>query len=188
MSDDRIIDFNELKNRVNEKDIDKFEGYMYDLFYKTQTGEMSLSDFSSNISKYMEENNISQQKLFDIQKKVMERYGFDPSGMEDSLKNMGIDISLEDMQPDYEKLRKKMSFQEKYNKKVLTKQIEEYSIQNENNNVRIILDKEYVTIVSEKSIDLNDTELNEFLCSYKKMVDGNTLKITMCQNSSIYDY
>ncbi|MDY6012549.1 DUF3867 domain-containing protein [Clostridium sp.] len=188
MSDDRIIDFNELKNRVNEKDIDKFENYMYDLFYKTQTGEMSFSDFSSNITKYMQDNNISQQKLFEIQKKVMERYGFDISSMQDSLKSMGIDVDLNDVQPDYEKFRKKISFQEKYNKKVLTKQIEEYSIKNNNNDIKIILDKEYVTIISEKSIDLNDNELNEFLCSYKKMVDGNTLKITMCQNSSNYDY
>ena len=28
MSDDRIIDFNELKNKVKETDIDKFENYM----------------------------------------------------------------------------------------------------------------------------------------------------------------
>ena len=32
MSDDRIIDFNELKNKVKETDIDKFENYMYNLF------------------------------------------------------------------------------------------------------------------------------------------------------------
>ena len=108
--------------------------------------------------------------------------------MQDSLKSMGIDVDLNDVQPDYEKFRKKISFQEKYNKKVLTKQIEEYSIKNNNNDIKIILDKEYVNIISEKSIDLNDNELNEFLCSYKKMVDGNTLKITMCQNSSNYDY
>ena len=88
MGDDRIIDFNEIKNRVNEKDIDKFESYMYDLFYKTQTGEMSFSDFSKNLSEYMAKNNISEKKLFEIQKKIMERYGFDPSSMEDSLKQM----------------------------------------------------------------------------------------------------
>ena len=33
MSDDRIIDFNELKNKVKDSDVDKFENYMYDLYY-----------------------------------------------------------------------------------------------------------------------------------------------------------
>ena len=27
--DDRIIDFNEIKNKANEKDVDKLENYMY---------------------------------------------------------------------------------------------------------------------------------------------------------------
>ncbi len=188
MSDDRIIDFNELKNRVNEKDIDKFENYIYDLYYKTQTGEMNLSDFSTNIADYMAKNNISQKKLFEIQKKVMERYGFDPSSMEENLKSMGLDLSLEDVQPDYEKMRKKMSFKEKYNKKIESKTVDTYYIRNQINDVKINLDKEYVTLISERTIDLNDTELNEFLCSYKKMVDGNTLKVTICQNSNIYEY
>ena len=31
---DKIIDFNELKNKVNEKDIDNFESYIYSLYYK----------------------------------------------------------------------------------------------------------------------------------------------------------
>lgn len=174
MSDKRVIDFNELKNRVNEKDIDKFEEYMYDLLYKTQTGQMTLGDFSANLSKYMAENNISQKKLFEIQKKVMERYGFD--------------LDSVDLDSDYEMLRKKASFQEKYNKKVVTKPVDEYFIENANNKVKIILDKEKVVLISEGNIDLNDNELNEFLCSYKKMVDGDVLKITICKNSNVYDY
>ena len=28
---DRIIDFSEIKNRINDKDIDKFESYIYNL-------------------------------------------------------------------------------------------------------------------------------------------------------------
>ena len=33
MSDDRIIDFNELKNKVKDSDIDKFEDYIYKLYF-----------------------------------------------------------------------------------------------------------------------------------------------------------
>ncbi|MGL4571135.1 MAG: DUF3867 family protein [Clostridium sp.] len=188
MADDRIIDFNELKNRVNDKDIDKFENYMYDLFYKTQTGEMSLGDFSTNLSKYMAENNISEKKLFEIQKKVMERYGFDSTQMEDSLKQMGVDINLKDTAESYEQVRKKLSFKEKYNNKLIAKPVEEYFIENENNKVKIILDKNVVNIISDKNIDLNDNELNEFLCSYKKMFDGESLEVNISENSKTYNY
>ena len=31
--DDRIIDFNEIKNQAREKDVDKLENYMYSLYY-----------------------------------------------------------------------------------------------------------------------------------------------------------
>ena len=33
MSDDRIIDFNDLKNKVKDSDVDKFEQYIYNLYY-----------------------------------------------------------------------------------------------------------------------------------------------------------
>lgn len=188
MGDDRIIDFNEIKNRVNEKDIDKFESYMYDLFYKTQTGEISFSDFSKNLSEYMAKNNISEKKLFEIQKKIMERYGFDPSTMEDSLKQMGVNLDLNDKAETYEKVRKKLSFKEKYNNKLIGKTIEEYFIENETNKIKILLDKNIVTIISDKNIDLNDNELNEFLCSYKKMFEGEALEVNICENKKTYNY
>ena len=35
---DKIIDFNELKNRVNDKDVDQFESYIYSLYYKVAEG------------------------------------------------------------------------------------------------------------------------------------------------------
>ena len=47
MSDDRIIDFNELKNKVKDRDVDKFENYMYDLYYSVADGSMTMSQFTS---------------------------------------------------------------------------------------------------------------------------------------------
>ncbi len=32
MSDDRIIDFNDLKNKVKDSDVDKFEQYIYIIY------------------------------------------------------------------------------------------------------------------------------------------------------------
>ncbi|WP_394896025.1 DUF3867 family protein, partial [Clostridium baratii] len=43
-------------------------------------------------------------------------------------------------------------------------------------------------IISDKNIDLNDNELNEFLCSYKKMFEGESLEVNICENKKTYNY
>ena len=102
--DDRIIDFNELKNRAKEKDedklVDKLENYMYSLYYDMAQGKITMADFTKNIYKYMEENNITQEQFFNIQKKLMERYGFDSSMIDEQLKSAGINVS--EISSDYE--------------------------------------------------------------------------------------
>ena len=86
-------------------------------------------------------------------------------------------------------MRKTLSFQEKYENKVETKAVSIYKIKNEKNDLEIIIDDVNVIIASSKKVDLNDSELNEFLCSYKKVKDNNTLKIKVFENvNDEYDY
>ena len=61
---DRIVDFNELKNKARDKDIDKFESYIYDLYYSVAQGKMSMMELSREITKYMNENNINGKIAF----------------------------------------------------------------------------------------------------------------------------
>ena len=111
---DRIVDFNELKNKARDKDIDKFESYIYDLYYSVAQGKMSMMELSREITKYMNENNISQEKFLNIQTEMLKRYGFDMGDIEGQMKNLGIDMSNLGIQGgDYENLRKTLSFQEK---------------------------------------------------------------------------
>ena len=184
---DRVIDFNEIKNRVNDKDIDAFESYIYNLYYKLAVGRLNMSDFTKEMTEYMNKNNISQDKFIKMQAKLMERYGIDTAGFEEQLKALGLNnTSLGGM--DYEKTRKTLSFQEKYKSKLKVKGATEYAIKNERNNIVILLDNKNVIIRSEQRVDLNDTELNEFLCSYKKTVEEEMLKISICDNVKEYDY
>ena len=44
--DDRIIDFNDLKNKAKEKDVDKLEDYMYSLYYEMAEGKITMSEFT----------------------------------------------------------------------------------------------------------------------------------------------
>lgn len=182
--DDRIIDFNQLKNKAKEKDVDKLEDYMYSLYYEMAQGKITMADFTKNIYKYMEDNNISQDKFLNMQKKLMERYGFDSSMIDEQLKNIGVD----NINVSYENIRKTMSFQEKYKDRLVNKAISYYTISNEKNNVEIIVEEDNVIIQSEGKIDLADLELSDFLCSYKKVRQDNLLNIKLCENVKKYNY
>ena len=183
---DKIIDFNELKNKAKDKDIDKFEDYIYSMYYKLAEGKMNMSDFSKNIMSYMQENNISQDKLLNIQKKFLERYGFDSSTLEEQFKIPGFNMNNSEL--NYETMKKTISFQEKYKSRISTKTISEYFIKNEKNDLKVLLEKEEVILVSENNIDLNDNELNEFLCSYKKVIEDKKIQIVLCENIKSYEY
>ena len=182
--DDRIIDFNQLKNKAKEKDVDKLEDYMYSLYYEMAQGKITMADVTKNIYKYMEENNISQDKFLNMQKKLMERYGFDSSMLDEQLKNLGVDNS----NINYENIRKTMSFQEKYKDRLVNKAMSYYTISNEKNNIEIIVEEDNVVIQSEGKIDLSDLELSDFLCSYKKVREEKPLNIRLCENIKKYNY
>lgn len=179
---DKIIDFNELKNKVKDKDVDKFEDYIYSMYYKLAEGKMNMGEFSRNIMTYMEENNISQDKLINIQKKFLERYGVDPSMIEQQFKIPGMNVN------DYSSMKKTMSFQEKYKSRMSSKVMSQYFIKNEKNDLKALIENEEVILTSEKSIDLNDTELNEFLCSYKKVIEDKKINVVLCENVKKYEY
>ena len=55
------------------------------------------------------------------------------------------------------------------------------------NDIKIIIDKENVTLISSKSINLVDSQLNEFLLDYKNMI-GKKMKVSICENCKEYDY
>ena len=184
---DRIIDFNELKNRVNDKDIDKFESYIYSLYYDMSSGKLSMADFTKKMMEYMKQNNISQDKFLKMQTKLMERYGFDGSAIEEQIKSLGLNNVIPGA-GDIEKIRKSMSFQEKYKDRIKVSTVNTYFIKNDKNNINILTDGEKVILTSEGKIDLNDLELNEFLCSYKKVIEDKNLSISICESVKEYEY
>ncbi|MBU5334883.1 DUF3867 domain-containing protein [Intestinibacter bartlettii] len=220
MSDDRIIDFNELKNKVKETDIDKFENYMYNMYFSVADGSMTMAQFTSKIYDYMRENNISNEKFMNMQKKLLERYGVDESEIERQLKNMGINpndlsslssmnindirnnnINLNNNKPKKEEPKVEFvpvdNIQETivknsdfYNKFATRLEYDSYivsKLKNDVNDLKIIINKERVTLMSEGAINLVDSQLNEFLLDYKNMI-GKKMKVTICENCKEYDY
>ena len=205
MSDDRIIDFNELKNKVKDSDVDKFENYMYDLYFSVADGSMTMSQFTSKIYEYMRENNISQEKFIKMQNKLLERYGVDPKELDKQMKNFGLDpnnLNLEDLNkftynsPNVGSATKKTNntsidtnsdFYKKYSENLQSQELIITSLTDEVNDIKIIIEKEKVTLISEGKINLVDAQLNELLLSYKSMYNGK-LKVVICENCKEYDY
>ncbi|MGL4774257.1 MAG: DUF3867 family protein [Clostridium sp.] len=183
--DEKVIDFNELKNKVKDTDIDKFENYIYDLYYKMSAGSLGMADFTKELYKYMEENNISQDKFIKIQKKLMERYGMPTDMFEEQLKMAGFNI---DAGADYEKIRKTMSFQEKYKSRVTNKVQMSYFIKNDKNDVEILLEERNVIVLSNNRVDLTDVELNELFVSYKKLNEDKPLNVKICESIREFEY
>lgn len=218
MSDDRIIDFNELKNKVKETDIDKFENYMYNLYFSVADGSMTMSEFTSKIYDYMRENNISNEKFMNIQKKLLERYGVDEAEIERQLKSMGInpndlnsmgsmnindirnytmnsnnnssqDPKIEVVPKDdiKETIVKNSDFYNKFSQRLEYDSFIISYLKNDVNDLKIVINKENVTLMSEGSINLVDSQLNEFLLDYKNMI-GKKMKVKICENCKEYDY
>lgn len=185
--DDRVIDFNELKNKVKEKDVDKFESYIYSLYYDMAQGKLTMSEMTKGLREYMDQNNISQDKFIKMQKKLMERYGFDTGAFDDQLKALGLDTTM-DMQKDYEKVRKTIGFKEKYKGDLVIKSITEYKIKNSINDIVLLIDGKDIIIRSEGKVSLEDNELNEFLCSYKKVNNDDMINISIFENVKTYNY
>ena len=185
---DRIIDFNEVKNRVKDEEVDKFESYIYSLYYKMMEGQMSMADFSDEMKAYAIENNISEDKFFKLQTKMMERYGVDSKFIEEQLKRAGINPSVQGNPINYEATRRAMSFHEKYKSRIQTKMFTTYYIKNIKNDIKILIDGVDVILSSHGEVDLTDTELNEFLCSYKKLNDDKELNISIYNNAKEYQY
>lgn len=183
-----VIDFNELKNKVTDKDVDKFEDYIYSMYYSLAQGQMTMAQMSREIMKYMEDNNISQEKFINIQKKVMERYGISGDELDKQIKAMGINPLSNPTGEGYEEARKVLGFQEKYKSRLTIKSVSIYRIKNEKNDVEILLNEDDVLLKSHNGIDLTDSELNEFLCSYKKVREDKMLNISICEGAKTYLY
>ena len=196
MSDDRIIDFNDLKNKVKDSDVDKFEQYIYNLYFSVMDGSMTMAEFSRKIYDYMNDNNISQEKFINIQKKFMQRYGMDSEEIEKQLKSFGIDtnkvgfgnINFNNItEKDVESIKKATGFYEKYGNKINPKSCISTFIKNDINDIEITIDQEKIILCSSKKVNLMDAELNEFLLSYKNMF-SKKIRVILCENSSEYNY
>ena len=52
----------------------------------------------------------------------------------------------------------------------------------------ILLKDTEIIIKSEGKVDLGDNELNEFICSYKKLYSDDKIKVSIFEDVKTYEY
>ena len=176
MSD--VINLNEFKNKVRDKDIDELESYVYSLYFQVAEGKMTLADVNREIRKYMEDNSISETKFMEIQKKLVERYGYNADDLEKQLLDGGQGLFLQKNQPLLEKYGNTIKEMKGFRK----------DIKNDRNVLTLFCSGTKVIILSEKKIELEDNELQEFLVSYKRQAGNDILEIELAENASHFQY
>ncbi len=174
MSD--VIDINSFKNKVRDKDIDELESYIYSLYYKMAEGKLTMADVNFEIAKYLEENSISEKKFIEIQKKLIARYGYDPSFIDQQMGEGSFN------------LKAAATLKQKYGDSQTEAMMIQKTVKNQRNDLTIIGNGREVHIFSSKRVDLDDNELNEFLVSYKRQYGDEPIKVRVSSNIEEYDY
>lgn len=200
MSDEKIISFEDIRNRVKESDIDLFEEFIgeeiMDLDYE---GDLNLLDFIKKVSDYQEENNIPNKKFLDMQKQFMERYGFElvnpsPEELEKIKKSLNSKANIDklkslDMNNPVSMIRTSalLSLRADFEDKAYEKNIIQLDLKNDKNDLKIIFNGENVTVISEKKIDFSDEDINKAIANYRAIV-GDSIRIQICEATNSYDY
>ncbi|WP_101772449.1 DUF3867 family protein [Peptostreptococcus faecalis] len=195
MSDEKIIDFKNLQEKIKDSDLDKFEKYIYNMYDEVVSGKVSMFEFSSKIADYMKENNISEEKFVNMQKKLMQRYGLDPDTMEEEMERINKTVtgervfkgSEEAIGLDAIKTGRKINFYERHKDDIKEKKILEYTLKTDKNDVKILLERNQITLISEQKIDLSDQEINLLIADYRETTNEK-IKILICEASNSYFY
>ncbi|PKK39517.1 hypothetical protein ABB02_01231 [Clostridiaceae bacterium JG1575] len=175
MSD--VIDINEFKKRVRDKEVDQLEEYVYSLYYEVAQGKMTLAQMNREILAYNKEHDISQEKFMELQKKLVERYGYDPDELEKQLLGAAGPLNL----PQNNLLGK-------YGASIEEQAGYRKVIRNATNQVVIFCLGQNIVLLSENTVDLSDSELNEFLVSYKRQLGEKPLQVELAEGIRRFQY
>ena len=53
---------------------------------------------------------------------------------------------------------------------------------------KYFLNEKELIIKSDKKVNFKDLELNDFICSYKKTLDDDKIKVRVCDSETTYEY
>ncbi|SFE27222.1 DUF3867 family protein [Peptostreptococcus sp. D1] len=196
MSDDKVISFNKRKSKVKSSDVDKFEEFISDLMYGFNIGEVSMFEVSRRLNKYMNENNFSAVKFDEIEKQLLLRYGLDIDSIQDNIKEHlftdnevigDIGALNKDEREKNRAMLNRLGFYDLYEDCLEEHKILELVIKNDVNDIRMLLDDDKVTLISEKKIDFSDDSVNRALAYYRSSTE-KPIKVTICEATSQYEY
>ncbi len=186
MTDKKIINFDKLQEKWSEQEFDKFEEFLNLQTELIMTGQISVAEFMKSMKKYQEDNNITNDGIAKLQKKMIEKLGLgiELEEIDKAVEDLGKKVNGEDGLS-FE-LRQKAFF-EYYSDRIEKKELNSLKIKNKKNDLTLIIMGKEILIYSEKRVDFSDDELNEIIAGYKESIQG-CLKIITCEATKIYEY
>lgn len=176
MSD--VIDFKDIKNKAREKEVDELENYVFSLYYEVAEGKMTYSQLNNKLIEYVKEHNIPNEKFIDMQKKLIERYGYNVDEIQSKISFITPENNMTTA----------ANLKNKYGASISNPFTYKKTINNAMNQLIVYCEEDEVYIFSERDINLNDNELNEFFVSYKKQIGDKRLKISLSEKIKTFEF
>ena len=189
MTDEKLIKFDKLKDKILSHEYEKFEKFIQAKNTEYISGKISFEGMINEVDGYMRNLKESGVDIIEFQKKMMRNMGLDPDTVEgrEEIDEKFSKINLDKVftKEENELIKNKTFISIFDNAK--EKSVLEYIHKSEKNDIKMIFDRNEIILVSEKTIDFSDDILNELIMVYKDIVEDD-LKIISCEATRIYEY
>ncbi|WBW99218.1 DUF3867 family protein [Oceanirhabdus sp. W0125-5] len=172
MSD--IIDINQLRNKVTEKDVNEFREFIFRLYDKLAEGKLFVGEITEQMDQYAEIKGITEEKLCNLReeliKELTEEVGF-------NFKEIEKQIEETDLNLDFEELEEQLKFYDTNIKNISIKGVFKYRINNQFNDILIIFEGDKGYILTQRKPDFNDKDLKNIIQDYKQNHNKNEIEV-----------
>lgn len=187
---DRIIDFNDLKDKARAEEIKEFDRFINSLYVSLMGGKITLGEMNTAINKYAKDNEISEKKMYELKERMFEKRGFSREVLKAKFQEVGLDPSYVDTIFTYDEKAKKAkeSFYIKYGAEIERDELYICPFESEKNQMTVYFQTEKVKLLSSGKIDLEDEDLKAFLQLYKEAIKGEELQIAYFESIGEFKY
>ena len=183
MSD--IIDINQLRNKVSEKDVNEFKEFIFGLYDKLEEGKIFVGDITEQMDKYADENGMTEEKLCNLReeliKELTDEVGINIDELEKQVEGTDFNLELGDF-------KEQLKFQDENINNISIKGIFKHRINNEFNDMLIILEGNKAYILTEDKPDYDDKELKSLIGNYKKNHNKGEMEVIVLKEIDRFEY
>ncbi|MCM1988533.1 DUF3867 family protein [Oceanirhabdus seepicola] len=183
MSD--IIDINQLRNKVSEKDVNEFREFIFGLYDKLAEGKLFVGDITEQMDKYADEKRIGEEKLCNLRQELIneltEEVGINIDEIEKQIDGDNINLDLGECS-------KQLNLSDKNINNISIRGVLKHRINNQVNDLIVILEENKGYILTEGKLDYDDKELKNIIENYKKNHNKREIEVIVLKEIDRFTY